>query len=496
MRHRTTLVLFVLFVTAVGVLWWADYAGVPTREQRQRMLNRVLPELIDTPAGEIERIEVERNLERVKGRVVVERRGERSWQIVEPVDTAADPELVEVLVKNLKDLSTSPDAGTIEGDPEKYGRANPEVTVKVFGKDRKAPLASFDMGKAVKDRVYVRAKPGPGIEVVEFGLLSLLTVRAEKWRDTAMCRIPSFSVKEVSVKKGSPDLTIALERAERHWRMISPIRVPADDDKAEALVAEISALRVHDGEGGFVADDVKDKDLAQYGLDAPSMTVKVTPVKEHEEAQTVKLGKPVPEHAEEVYAMRGDQNDVVRLDVKRLLEAVPGANALRSQKVLEFDPAKVERMVIDVGDRRFDLARAKTGWRLLGPDGARRGHTRRSSPFWKRLSDLKTSEFFSPEKIANARLDAPTFRIRGWDQEGPRLDSVDAAHRSCRAAESSLRAHRWAASIWRGRRSLRRFPATPRSSPSPIRFSKTCRRTRLPIATARSCRCSLPSSPA
>ena len=32
MNHRTTVVLLILFFTGLIVLWWADYAGVPTEQ--------------------------------------------------------------------------------------------------------------------------------------------------------------------------------------------------------------------------------------------------------------------------------------------------------------------------------------------------------------------------------------------------------------------------------------------------------------------------------
>ena len=137
MRHRTSVVLFVLFVAGLGVLWWADYADVPTREKQQELLNRLLPELIDTPVKDVTRVEVDQDAERAKGRIVVKRLGDNEWQIVEPFDSAADPELLNTLVRNLKDLRKSAEAGTIHGDPTAYGLAKPEATVKVFGRDKK-----------------------------------------------------------------------------------------------------------------------------------------------------------------------------------------------------------------------------------------------------------------------------------------------------------------------------------------------------------------------
>ena len=53
-------VLVVLFLTGLAVLWWADYADIPDRDKQREILNRLLPELIDTPVTDIRRVEVDR----------------------------------------------------------------------------------------------------------------------------------------------------------------------------------------------------------------------------------------------------------------------------------------------------------------------------------------------------------------------------------------------------------------------------------------------------
>src|SRR5690348_1026751 len=95
---RTTLTLIGLFFAGLLVLWWLDYSGVPTEQQRRQRLNWVLPDLIDTPEAAIRRVEIARGSERL----VFERRGADRWQMREPLDVAADPSQLETLVRNLK----------------------------------------------------------------------------------------------------------------------------------------------------------------------------------------------------------------------------------------------------------------------------------------------------------------------------------------------------------------------------------------------------------
>src|SRR5438067_1991498 len=97
-KHHTTIVLAILFFTGLIVLWWADYTGVD-----RDVSNAVLPALDKVALPDIKRIEVERpgdgrdrsdsktGTQTGAGRIVVERRDEGRWQLLEPFDAAADP---------------------------------------------------------------------------------------------------------------------------------------------------------------------------------------------------------------------------------------------------------------------------------------------------------------------------------------------------------------------------------------------------------------------
>ena len=422
MRHRSTVILFVLFLAGLGLLWWADSAGIKTRREQAELSNRLLPGLVDTDAKAIRRLEISRGSGAESNclAVVVERRADGAWQMVRPTDAAADGNLIETLVRNLKDLRKSPDSGAITGDPTPYGLDQPLATVAVFGPsipgslDR--PLATLEVGRKDAKRLYVRPAGGQGIEVVDAVLLDALNEPPTRWRDTALFHVPSFNVQGVEVLEATPRRDVALRRDDRHWRLLKPIRVPADDDKVEGLVAELAALRVADGADGFVKDGVATADRAAFGLETPSMTITITPFASKGLSQTLFLGKAVADKPDQVYARRGDQDDVVRLDVKRLREALPSINELRSQTVLDLVPQRVARLRIEGLGKVFDLSRAAKGWRLLG-EKKNAADTTSIQTLLTQLVALKASEYFEPGRIANPRLEPPSYRIQGWYAE-------------------------------------------------------------------------------
>ena len=129
--NRKTIVLLVLFFGGLLTMWGLERAGVRTQWEEIQRADRVLPDLIDTPEAEIRRLSIDRGDEHL----VFERRDPGRWQMVEPMDVAAEPARVEALVRNLQDLRKSADAGTIAGSPESFGLAPPAATVRLFGTD-------------------------------------------------------------------------------------------------------------------------------------------------------------------------------------------------------------------------------------------------------------------------------------------------------------------------------------------------------------------------
>ena len=54
--------------------------------------------------------------------------------MVEPVNAAAEPSRLETLVRNLKEMRRSLDAGSMTGPPATFGLEHPEATVRLWGR--------------------------------------------------------------------------------------------------------------------------------------------------------------------------------------------------------------------------------------------------------------------------------------------------------------------------------------------------------------------------
>jgi hypothetical protein len=427
-KHHTTIVLAILFCTGLFVLWWADYTGFDRPES-----DAVLPALAEIPAADIKRIEIvardrdrepskegakEPAEETAKGsagaqRLVFERRDEGRWQMHEPFDVAANPSQVETLAQTLKALRKSAEAGTLREPLAKYGLEPPAAVIRVFGADQTAPLAVLDVGRGLRDQLYVHAEGSDGIEVVEPRLLSLLKLKPVEWRDRALFHLPSFRVGTLTVT--GPGRDLKAERDERHWLFDRPVRAVAEFDKVEGLVAELTSLQVVPGSAGFVANDVKEQDAAKYGLDDPAMTIELRPALGPGKPQTLDVGKAENEQSSRFYARTGGQDDVVLIEARdfRDLGLDTKTKELRSKKVAALNDKQVEFMRIEAFGRTFDIARNASGWEQLRPT-REPADTATVSNLLKKLGEVETSDFLDPATIPNASIDPPRMTISVW----------------------------------------------------------------------------------
>ena len=98
------------------------------------------------------------------------------------------------------------------------------------------------------------------------------------WREPVLMGVPTFQVVSVKItRRGDSGAEPQVIRAERspdgRWKLIAPVKAPANGPKIESLLAALASLRVMDIPKGYVADDVKD--FTPFGLATPRITVEL-----------------------------------------------------------------------------------------------------------------------------------------------------------------------------------------------------------------------------
>ena len=207
--------------------------------------------------------------------------------------------------------------------------------------------------------------------------------------------IPQAQIKQIDLKKKDGS-SVVLQNQNGRWSITAPEPLPADQDAANGLASALSPVSADN-----VVDD-KPKDLSQYGLNNPSLTVTVA--QKNGKTQQLFFGDDVPAGAL-VYARVGSDPKVyaVSSGVKSSLDK--SANDLRDKRLLTFDSNRLTRM--ELVSAKSDIEFGKNNqndWQILKPQPYR-ADSFQVEELLRKLTDAKMDLSASAEdtkKVAGA----------------------------------------------------------------------------------------------
>lgn len=170
-------------------------------------------------------------------------RGEEGWRVNgRPADSAAVADFLDALLEaRLGDLAArGPDDHVRLGVAEEGRR----VTIRT----EEGEEAAFHVGqRASGGGRFVRRADEPEVYVLPGPVADLLTRSPEAWRERRIVTLDTAAVREITVRRGSEELTLA--RADGGWRVGDG---PADSARVRELLAALSELQA----SGFPSDSV------------------------------------------------------------------------------------------------------------------------------------------------------------------------------------------------------------------------------------------------
>lgn len=404
MNPKATITLAILMFGGLGAYWWTQYAKVPTVEERRARSSLILPELADIPTDQIGRIEIAGG----DRPIVIDRQGKTRWELVAPSRTLADSKQVESLLASIYALRKSFDAGSLSGDPAKFGLDKPERVVRLFDKDLKIPVAELEVGKVFEGGRYVRARGKTEIEVADARALEWVSAKSYEWREQEMFTISPLDVASFRVIGSGRDFEAS--RDGNRWRIERPIRIPADENKIVAALSDLAALRVMDPPRGFAADDVKD--WKPYGLDKPRLRIELKSLLG--ERESIEIGSRLPDRADRAYARRSDQDDVVIVNSAGFDALGVRPIDFRSPKIAGFDKEKIGTIEIQAGGITHLLSKNADGvWEIVKPETGK-PDANILSILLGRLASLETNDVLSRNAVGSPGFDKPLAVWKLW----------------------------------------------------------------------------------
>lgn len=322
--------------------------------------------LFRADAGEVQSIRIQKS---DTEDILLEKEGQE-WWLREPVQWPANPFAVQRTLNQLlfieRELSFPVDSLEDSGRSlEDYGLENPQMSLSVRTARRQMQMA-IGAQSGLGNRLYVLTDEGTEVSVVGKDAFEGFQVGVDELRSDQVFDLPIYAVESIVIKIREPDLTIRLARNGDQWVFESPITTIADSERVNALLNELTHLKVSTfiGSGGNLASTAT-------GLDSPAMRVSLRGKNRH---QTLLLGsrKSVEGSLDKNFAMIELLPTTFTVLSEPFEKIRTHWEQLREHRILSHQMQEVSGITIARAGKRLSIQRLETGpWQIVSesPDG-------------------------------------------------------------------------------------------------------------------------------
>ena len=217
---------------------------------------------------------------------------------------------------------------------------------------------------------------------------------------TKVFKVDTEKIDELKVTAGGE--TSLLKKDKDGWKMIQPAATDADPAETINVAQALSNLEM----SRTVDEDPKD--LKEYGLAAPSITVEF---KSANASGSLLLGDKTPTTSD-MYAKKGDDKKVFLVPAFQETSFNKKPFDLRDKKILKFDRDKADSLTLVRGKDSIELARKGTDWSITKPVPARSEYSAIEG-LLTRLSTSNMTKMIDPDAkdLAKYGLDKPAMTM-------------------------------------------------------------------------------------
>ncbi len=296
-----------------------------------------------------------------------------NWKLTKPLDAEADTSKVTDLLSKLSDLQAHDKDILDKDDPKKFGFDKPAAVVKVTveeevkgseTKEKKTRTLTVRVGKhdTDKKKLYVMADDWPRINVVDDSLQPLVNRSALAYRGKQLFDFNAADIARIDIDNQGKKLT--LQHDKNAWRLAAPAKAEADASKVDQLLADLGHLEAAE----YVEQAPKKDELqTRYGLDKPSMTVRIEFADKKKAAKELHIGKARGGKGG-YFARVADAGPVFAINDELHKQLERDSLSYRPQTLWQILPEDIDALrVIKAGQKEYALTRSKSAWKISGP---------------------------------------------------------------------------------------------------------------------------------
>ena len=202
-----------------------------------------------------------------KGQTTLLRKDATGWKIIEPITVDADPPEAIGLAQAISNLESVREVIDNPSDLAQFGLAEPATTVEF--KAEGGASGSFKLGSKNPQQSEIYAMKGGDDTVVLVSSFQESTFNKEPFalRDKRILKFDREKADSLALVKGGN--SIEMTRTDSEWKVIKPVQARSDYSAVEGFLTRLNAANM-----SRLVDE-NPKDLAQYGLAKPVMTVTI-----------------------------------------------------------------------------------------------------------------------------------------------------------------------------------------------------------------------------
>ncbi|HEY6910987.1 MAG TPA: DUF4340 domain-containing protein [Myxococcales bacterium] len=276
------------------------------------------------------------------GQLVVQvEKGDKGWQLTQPVQAPGDGAVIDPLLTALSNLRQKK---AIEGekDLKPFGLDKPAMEISVKLDDGKEETVQLGGDNPFDSTLYAKKQGDATVAVIDAFHKASFDKSAFDLRDKQVAKLPDGAeVKRVEVSAVSSPYT--LEKDGAAWKVNGQA---ADNSTADAVANALKNLRAT-----AVAAESSSK-LSGFGLDKPSAVAKVTA---GPETRTVRIGQSMGK----TYAMRDDSPVVYEVAAQILTDIDKQPFDLENKQLFHVDREALRKAIFESSSGKVEIARAK-----------------------------------------------------------------------------------------------------------------------------------------
>lgn len=196
-------------------------------------------------------------------------------------------------------------------------------------------LAHLFAGKTTPEifNSYVRAADSNDVYIIQGNLKLTLDKGYRSWRDRAIFSFLKEDVTHLTIRSEEEEIELQIDAAGA-WQLLKPLASAADGTEVEAITELMSSLETD----GFA----EPKDLSEYGLDAPKMSITAT-LKDGS-ARTLLIGV---EESGVYYVKREDKAQIFELNKRHVDKLIQRSTDLKSETPVSESGSEDASVTID-----------------------------------------------------------------------------------------------------------------------------------------------------